>query len=51
MNENRPMFIEVNMGLTNAYLATLADRCTPTGTHQPVIGGENIEERHARTGR
>ncbi len=51
MDEDRPMFMEFDMGLTNVYLAKLADRCTPICTGEPVTGGENIEKRHASTGR
>ena len=45
------MFMVVNFGLTNAYLERLADRSIPAWASNPVIGGENIGERHASTGR
>ncbi len=45
------MFIWVDLGLTNAYRATLANRFTPTWASKSVIGGENIGERNACTSR
>ena len=45
------MFMEVNLGLTNIYLARLANRSALTWACKSVLGGENIGERHASAGR